>query len=83
VTSRLGTGKWQTFFYSVGTGTFFLSKKVNFLELSILTDISGKFPHSAFLKDISGKFPHSHGKNVLGALPLPVSFLEKLTKQKT
>jgi hypothetical protein len=44
----------------------------------LLTDISGKFPHSVFLKDISGKFPHSCGKNVLGALPLPGSFLESL-----
>ncbi len=61
------------------TGTFYRSKKVNFLELSFLTDISGKFPQSVFLKDISGKFPHSCGKNVLGALPLPGSFLKKLT----
>ncbi len=56
------------------TGTFNRSKKGNFLELSFLTDISGKFLHSLFLKDISGKFPHSHGKNVLGTLPLPGSF---------
>ncbi len=41
------------------TGTFYLFKKVNFLELSFLTAISGKFPHTVFLKDISGKFPHS------------------------
>ncbi len=52
------------------TGTFYRSKKVNFLELSFLTDISGKFPHSVFLNDISGKFPQSCGKNVLCALPL-------------
>ena len=49
-------------------------RKGNFLELTFLTDISGKFPHSVFLKDISGKFPHSRGKNVLGALSLPGSF---------
>ncbi len=60
------------------TRTFYWSKKVNFLELSFLTDISGKFPHSVFLKDISRKFPHSRGKNVLGALPLPASFLKCL-----
>jgi hypothetical protein len=36
------------------------------------------FPHSVFLKDISGKFPHSRGKNVLGTLPLPCSFLKSL-----
>jgi hypothetical protein len=59
----------------VDTGTFF-----PFLELSFLTDISGKFLHSVFLKDISGKFPHSRGKYVLGALPLPGSFS---IKQKT
>jgi hypothetical protein len=53
-------------------------RKGNFLELTFLTDISGKFPHSVFLKDISGKFPHSRGKNVLGALPLPGSFLKSL-----
>jgi hypothetical protein len=46
--------------------------------LSFLTDISGKFPHSVFLKEIFGKFPHSRGKNVLGALPLPGSFLKRL-----
>ncbi len=63
------------------TGTFYRPKKVNFLELSFLTDISGKFPHSVFLKDISGKFPHSCGKNVLGALPLPDSFLKSLPYQ--
>jgi hypothetical protein len=56
------------------TGTFYRSKKVNFLELSFPTDISGKFLHSVFLRDISGKFPHSRGKNVLGAIPLPGSF---------
>jgi hypothetical protein len=44
-----------------GTGTFYRSKKGNFLKLSFLTDISGKFPHS-------------RGKNVLGTLPLPGSF---------
>jgi hypothetical protein len=60
------------------TGTFYRSKKVNFLELSFLKDISGKFPHSVFLKDISGKFLYSCGKNVLGALPLPGSFLNSL-----
>jgi hypothetical protein len=55
-------------------------RKGNFLELTFLTDISGKFPHSVFLKDISGKFPHSRGKNVLGALSLPSwLILEKLT----
>jgi hypothetical protein len=59
-------------------GAFYQSKKVNFLELSFLTDISGNFPHSVFLKDISGKFPLSRGKNVLGALPLPGSFLKSL-----
>ncbi len=65
-------------------GTFYLSKKVNFLELSFLTAISGKFPDSVFLKDISGKFPHSRGKNVLGAIPLLGSFLKSLPyKQKT
>ncbi len=53
-------------------------RKGNFLELTFFTDISGKFPHSVFLKDISGKFPHSRGKNVLGALPLPGSFLKSL-----
>ncbi len=57
------------------------SKKVNFLEIAFLTDISGKFPHSVFLKDITGKFPHSCGKNVLGALPLPGSFLKSLPYQ--
>ena len=62
-------------------GAFYRSKKVNFLELSFLTDISGKFPHSVFLKDISGKFPHSCGRNVLGALPLPDSFLKSLPYQ--
>jgi hypothetical protein len=62
-------------------GTFYRSKKVNFLELSFLTDISGKFPHFVFLKEISGKFPHSCGKNVLGALPLPGSFLNSLPCQ--
>jgi hypothetical protein len=47
-------------------------RKGNFMELTFLTDISGKFPHSVFLKDISGKFPHSPGN--LGALSLPGSF---------
>jgi hypothetical protein len=59
-------------------GTFYWFKKVNFLELSFLTDISGKFPYSVFLKDISGKFPCSRGKNVLGPLPLPGSFQKSL-----
>jgi hypothetical protein len=69
---------WFLYILLCGTGTFYRSKKVNFLELYFLTDISGKFPHSVFLKDISGKFPHSRGKDVLGVLPLPGSFLKSL-----
>ncbi len=65
-------------------GTFYWSKKVNFLQLSFHTDISRKFQHSVFLKNISGKFPHSRGKNVLGALPsLAHSWKAYPIKQKT
>jgi hypothetical protein len=49
----------------IWTGTFYRSKKVNFLELSLTQIFSGNFPHSVFLKELSGKFPHSRGKNVL------------------
>ncbi len=49
----------------IWTGTYYRSKKVNFLELSLTQIFQGNFPHSVFLKDISGKFPHSRGKNVL------------------
>jgi hypothetical protein len=49
----------------IWTGTFYRSKKVNFLELSLRQTFPGNFPHSVFLKDIFGKFLHSRGKNVL------------------
>ncbi len=36
--------------YRLRTGTFYWPKKVNFQELSFLTDISRKFLHSVFFK---------------------------------
>ncbi len=39
------------------TGTFYQSKKVKFLELSLTQIFSGNFPHSVFLKDIFRKIP--------------------------
>jgi hypothetical protein len=60
-------------------GTFYQSKKVNFLELSFLTDISGKLPHSAFLKEIPA-FPQEESSR---RPPPSWLILEKLTKQKT
>ncbi len=41
----------------IWTGTFYRSKKVNFLELSSTQIFQGNFPHSVFLKDISVKIP--------------------------
>ncbi len=41
----------------IWTGTFYLSKKVNFLELSLTQIFSGNVPHSVFLKDIFRKIP--------------------------
>jgi hypothetical protein len=61
-------------------GTFYQSKKVNFLELSFLTDISGKFPHSAFLKEIPA-FPQEESSR--RPPPLFLAHSRKLTKQKT
>ncbi len=49
----------------IWTGTFYRSKKVNILELSLTQIVLGNFPHSGFLKDIFWKMPAFQGKNFL------------------
>ncbi len=70
--------KWSR----IWTGTFYRSKKVSFLELSLTQIFSGNFPHSVFLKDIFRKIPAFQREECS-----PWLILEKLTlkniKQKT
>jgi hypothetical protein len=48
----------------IWTGTFYRSKKVNFLDLSLTEIFSGNLPHSVFLNDIFRKIPAFPRKNV-------------------
>jgi hypothetical protein len=61
---------------SIWTETFYRSKKVNILELSLTQIVPGNFPNSVFLKDIFRKIPAFPRENVL-----PGSSWKK--KQKT